>query len=51
MASAREVISVLVALEFVLLGVFVLFIAPLESILGVIPLMLVFTVALVAYWR
>lgn len=49
MANPAEVISVLVALEFVVLSAVVLLLVPLEVAAPVIPLLLVFLVALQLY--
>ena len=49
MANPAEVISVLVALEFVVLSAVVLLLIPLEVAAPVIPLLLVFLIALQLY--
>ncbi|WP_416839470.1 hypothetical protein [Haloferax sp. DFSO52] len=50
MAKPFEVISVLVALEFVVLAAIVLLVGPLEAVVGVVPLMLVLLIGLGVYW-
>lgn len=49
MARPSEVVSVLVALEFVVMAVVVLLLVPLEVALPLVPLLLVFLVALQSY--
>lgn len=49
MANPAEVISLLVALEFVVLSAVVLLLVPLEVAAPVIPLLLVFLIALQLY--
>ena len=49
MARPSEAVSVLVALEFVIMSALVLLLAPLEVALPLVPLMLVFLVALQSY--
>lgn len=49
MANIPEVISVLVALEFVVMSAIVLVLVPLEVAAPLIPLLLVFLVALHLY--
>ncbi|WP_191965455.1 MULTISPECIES: hypothetical protein [Haloferax] len=51
MAQPFEVISVLVALEFVAMAAIVLLLGPLEAVVSVVPLMVVLLIALVVYWR
>ncbi|WP_435334247.1 hypothetical protein [Haloarchaeobius sp. TZWWS8] len=50
MPNQWELVSVLVALEFVVLGAFAVLLFPLEKVAGVLPLLALFTVALVLYW-
>lgn len=49
MANPAEVISVLVALEFVVMSAVVLLLVPLEIAAPIIPLLLVFLIALQMY--
>lgn len=49
MASQREVLSVVVALQFVLVAVAVFLLVPLEDAVSVVPLFLLLLVALYAY--
>jgi hypothetical protein len=49
MADPTEVVSVLVALEFVVMSLVVLLVVPLEAALPILPLLLVFLVALHGY--
>lgn len=49
MATPADVVSVLVALEFVVLSAVVLLLVPLEVAAPLIPLLLVFVVALQMY--
>jgi hypothetical protein len=49
MADPREVISVLVALEFVLVAAAVLLLVPLDAAVALVPLLLLFLVSLLAY--
>lgn len=49
MVERFEALSVLVAVEFVVMGAVVLLSGPIESVVGVIPLFLVFVVALALY--
>jgi hypothetical protein len=50
MTRPAEVISVLVALEFVVTSAIVLLLVPLEAAAPILPLVLVFLVALHRYW-
>lgn len=49
MTNSGEVISVLVALEFVVMSAVVLLLVPLEVALPLIPLLLIFLIALQMY--
>lgn len=49
MANPAEVVSVLVALEFVVMSAVVLLLVPLEIAAPIIPLLLVFLIALQMY--
>ncbi|WP_191967056.1 MULTISPECIES: hypothetical protein [Haloferax] len=51
MAQPFEIISVLVALEFVGMAAVLLLLGPLEAVVSVVPLMVVLLVALLVYWR
>jgi hypothetical protein len=52
MASQAELVSVLVAVEFVVMSVLVLVLVPLplESVVAILPVLALFGVALYAYW-
>lgn len=50
MVRKFEAISVLVALEFVVLATVVLLLVPLEAAAPLVPLLLVFLIALHRYW-
>lgn len=50
MASPAETLSVLLALEFVVTTAVVLLLVPLSVAIPLVPLLLVFTVALYLYW-
>ena len=49
MPTPADVLSVLVALEFVVLSAVILLVVPLEAAAPIIPLLLVFLVALQVY--
>lgn len=49
MPSAADTLSLLVAVEFVVMAGFILFVAPLEVAAPLVPLLLVFPVALHRY--
>jgi hypothetical protein len=49
MANSAEVVSLLVVLEFVVMSLLVLLLAPLEATASLIPLLLVFLIALYLY--
>ncbi|GAA0248966.1 hypothetical protein GCM10009000_076430 [Halobacterium noricense] len=49
MANPIEVVSVLIALEFVVMSVVLLVVVPLEVAAPIIPLLLVFLIALQLY--
>lgn len=50
MAGGWETLSVLIAVEFVVMAAAVLILVPLDAVVWVLPLFVVFLLSLYAYW-